>query len=213
MSLSVTVLGCSGTFASAGGACSGYLVRSDATTIWLDCGPGTLGNLQRHVDLAEHRRSCRHATATPTTGSSFPSSATRRSTRSASKDYACSARPRRKHQLDVVCRGWCGADVLHGDDQRRRADDDRRLDAAVLVDRPSRGDPRCANRGRRTHARLHGRHRARVVAVFARPRGHRIRPGAVRGHAQPGGRRVGATLLGPPGGIDGHLAAACGTCS
>jgi ribonuclease BN (tRNA processing enzyme) len=53
MGLSVTVLGCSGTFASAGGACSGYLVRSDTTTIWLDCGPGTLGNLQLHVDLAE----------------------------------------------------------------------------------------------------------------------------------------------------------------
>lgn len=53
MSLSVTVLGCSGTYASAGGSCSGYLVRSDATTIWLDCGPGTLGHLQEHVELAD----------------------------------------------------------------------------------------------------------------------------------------------------------------
>ncbi len=51
MTLSATVLGCSGTYASAGGACSGYLVRSDTTAAWLDCGPGTLGNLQRHVDL------------------------------------------------------------------------------------------------------------------------------------------------------------------
>jgi ribonuclease BN (tRNA processing enzyme) len=49
----MTVLGCSGTFASAGGACSGYLVQSDRTTIWLDCGPGTLGNLQQHVALAD----------------------------------------------------------------------------------------------------------------------------------------------------------------
>src|SRR6476659_1722679 len=53
MSMTVTVLGCSGTFASAGGACSGYLVRSDHTTLWLDCGPGTLGNVQLHVGLPE----------------------------------------------------------------------------------------------------------------------------------------------------------------
>jgi ribonuclease BN (tRNA processing enzyme) len=49
--LSVTVLGCSGTYAGAGGACSGYLLRSATTSIWLDCGPGSLGNLQRHVPL------------------------------------------------------------------------------------------------------------------------------------------------------------------
>ena len=53
MGLTVTVLGCSGTYAYAGGACSGYLVRSDHTAMWLDCGPGTLGNLQRHIDLAD----------------------------------------------------------------------------------------------------------------------------------------------------------------
>ncbi len=53
MGLNVTVLGCSGTFAFAGGACSGYLVRSDTTTVWLDCGPGTLGNVQQHIDLSE----------------------------------------------------------------------------------------------------------------------------------------------------------------
>ncbi len=53
MGLTVTVLGCSGTYASAGGACSGYLVRTDRAAIWLDCGPGTLGNLQQHVDLAD----------------------------------------------------------------------------------------------------------------------------------------------------------------
>jgi ribonuclease BN (tRNA processing enzyme) len=53
MGLSVTVLGCSGTYASAGGACSGYLVCSDDTSVWLDCGPGTLGNLQQHVSLTD----------------------------------------------------------------------------------------------------------------------------------------------------------------
>ena len=53
MGLSVTVLGCDGSFASAGGACSGYLVRGGGVALWLDCGPGTLANLQEHVDLDE----------------------------------------------------------------------------------------------------------------------------------------------------------------
>jgi ribonuclease BN (tRNA processing enzyme) len=51
MGLSVTVLGCSGTYAGPGGACSGYLIRSDETSVWVDTGPGSLGNLQQHIDL------------------------------------------------------------------------------------------------------------------------------------------------------------------
>lgn len=51
MGLSVTVLGCSGTYAGPGGACSGYLVQGGGTTVWVDAGPGTLANLQRHVEL------------------------------------------------------------------------------------------------------------------------------------------------------------------
>lgn len=51
--LTVTVLGCSGTYAAAGGACSGYLVRSPGATMWVDCGPGTLANVQHHVDLRQ----------------------------------------------------------------------------------------------------------------------------------------------------------------
>lgn len=51
MGLTVTVLGCSGTYAGVGNACSGYLVRSHHTTVWLDCGPGTLANVQRHIGL------------------------------------------------------------------------------------------------------------------------------------------------------------------
>jgi ribonuclease BN (tRNA processing enzyme) len=49
--LQLTVLGCSGSYAGAGGACSGYLLRCDDTTIWLDAGSGSLANLQRHVGL------------------------------------------------------------------------------------------------------------------------------------------------------------------
>lgn len=51
--LTVTVLGCCGSYPTAGGACSGYLVRDEDTTIWMDAGPGTLSNLQRHVAIAD----------------------------------------------------------------------------------------------------------------------------------------------------------------
>lgn len=51
--LTVTVLGCAGTYAGPGGACSGYLVRSPGATVVVDLGSGTLANLQRHVALGE----------------------------------------------------------------------------------------------------------------------------------------------------------------
>ncbi len=51
MTLALTVLGCDGSYAGPGGACSGYLVESGGTSLWLDAGPGTLANLQRHLDL------------------------------------------------------------------------------------------------------------------------------------------------------------------
>ncbi len=49
--IALTVLGCSGTYAAPGGACTGYLLTADGTRVWLDCGPGTLGQVQRHVGL------------------------------------------------------------------------------------------------------------------------------------------------------------------
>jgi ribonuclease BN (tRNA processing enzyme) len=51
--LSVTVLGCSGTYAAPGDACSGYLLRSATTNVWVDCGPGTLATVQQHLALTE----------------------------------------------------------------------------------------------------------------------------------------------------------------
>jgi ribonuclease BN (tRNA processing enzyme) len=51
VALAVTVLGCSGTYPSADGACSGYLVEGAGTTVWVDTGPGTIANLQRHTDF------------------------------------------------------------------------------------------------------------------------------------------------------------------
>jgi ribonuclease BN (tRNA processing enzyme) len=48
----LTVLGCSGSFGGPGGAaCSGYLLQSGDTSIWIDCGNGTLGHLQDRLDV------------------------------------------------------------------------------------------------------------------------------------------------------------------
>lgn len=53
MGLTIRVLGCDGSFAGPGGACSGYLISGGDEHVWLDCGPGTLANLQEHIDLAD----------------------------------------------------------------------------------------------------------------------------------------------------------------
>jgi ribonuclease BN (tRNA processing enzyme) len=51
--LVLTVLGCDGSYAGPGGACSGYLLRGGGATVWIDAGPGTLAQLQLHVPLAQ----------------------------------------------------------------------------------------------------------------------------------------------------------------
>jgi len=51
--LTVTVLGCDGSYAGPGGACSGYLLSHGDTHVWLDAGPGTLASIQQHVSLRE----------------------------------------------------------------------------------------------------------------------------------------------------------------
>lgn len=47
----LTVLGCSGTFPSAEGGCSAYLVEQDGFRLMLDAGNGAIGALQRHAGL------------------------------------------------------------------------------------------------------------------------------------------------------------------
>lgn len=49
---SLTVLGTDGSYPAPGGACSGYLLRSEGFCTWMDAGPGTLANLQLHIPLA-----------------------------------------------------------------------------------------------------------------------------------------------------------------
>ena len=51
--LAVTVLGCSGSYAAAGGACTGFLMQSPQAKVWLDAGPGTLANLQQNCTLGD----------------------------------------------------------------------------------------------------------------------------------------------------------------
>ncbi len=50
--ITLTVLGCDGSYSGPCGAASGYLVRSwsRGTSLWLDAGPGTFANLQRFCD-------------------------------------------------------------------------------------------------------------------------------------------------------------------
>lgn len=49
--MKLTVLGAHGTWPLAGGATSGYLVREDGYSLWVDCGSGTMANLQQHVGM------------------------------------------------------------------------------------------------------------------------------------------------------------------
>ena len=54
LNVELTVLGCSGSYGGAGGAaCSGYLVRSADSSIWVDCGNGSFGYLQEHVAVED----------------------------------------------------------------------------------------------------------------------------------------------------------------
>jgi ribonuclease BN (tRNA processing enzyme) len=49
----ITILGKSPAWQDAGGACSGYLLEEDDTTLLLDCGGGVFGKLREHVDYTD----------------------------------------------------------------------------------------------------------------------------------------------------------------
>ena len=53
MTITVTVLGSSGSYPGRDRACSGYLVQGGGTTVWLEAGNGTMSNLQKHIRLDE----------------------------------------------------------------------------------------------------------------------------------------------------------------
>lgn len=53
MTLQLTVLGCSGTHTGPERMCSSYLLRSDDYRLLLDCGNGSLSNLQRRCDVSD----------------------------------------------------------------------------------------------------------------------------------------------------------------
>jgi ribonuclease BN (tRNA processing enzyme) len=53
MPFDVIVLGSASPYPRPGEPCSGYLVRSEGATIWLDAGPGTLAALQEHTTLTD----------------------------------------------------------------------------------------------------------------------------------------------------------------
>ena len=51
--MDLTVLGSSGTWPGPGRAASGYLVRHDGASLWMDAGTGTLEAIQRHGGLED----------------------------------------------------------------------------------------------------------------------------------------------------------------
>jgi ribonuclease BN (tRNA processing enzyme) len=51
--LTVTVLGCCGSYPGRSQACSGYLVQGGGVNVLLDLGPGSLANLQEHIEIAD----------------------------------------------------------------------------------------------------------------------------------------------------------------
>lgn len=50
--MELMVIGCDGTYPSANGACSGYLVTSSNTRILMDCGSGVISKLMARMDPA-----------------------------------------------------------------------------------------------------------------------------------------------------------------
>jgi ribonuclease BN (tRNA processing enzyme) len=49
--LRLTILGNQGPYPGPGGACSGYLVRSQDASVLVDCGPGVMSKLEEQIDL------------------------------------------------------------------------------------------------------------------------------------------------------------------
>lgn len=51
--MELTVLGSSGSYPTATNPCSGYLLRAEGVTVWMDAGNGTLVELQKHAAIAD----------------------------------------------------------------------------------------------------------------------------------------------------------------
>ncbi len=51
--MKLTVLGTATPYPRPGNPCSGYLLQSGSTSVWVDAGTGTLAELQRHIGLDE----------------------------------------------------------------------------------------------------------------------------------------------------------------
>ena len=72
----ITVLGKSPSWQDADGACSGYLIEEDGTSLLLDCGNGVFSKLRRFRDYVRSTRSSSR-TCTPITSSTWSRTPTR----------------------------------------------------------------------------------------------------------------------------------------
>jgi ribonuclease BN (tRNA processing enzyme) len=51
--VNLIVLGACGSWPDQGTALSGYLIQHEGFNLWVDCGSGTMANLQRHITIAD----------------------------------------------------------------------------------------------------------------------------------------------------------------
>lgn len=51
--MKLTVLGACGSWPDRDTALSGYLIQHDGYNLWVDCGSGTMANLQQHISIAD----------------------------------------------------------------------------------------------------------------------------------------------------------------
>ena len=170
MVVELTVLGCSGSYgAPAGGACSGYLVRTGDAVIWMDCGNGSFANLQQHVDARRPDRGRDHARASRPLRRHLRAARALQVRARARSTCRCT-RPRASRRCS---RAWWASGAtrstgtLVGDGDR--ADDRARRSCGSrvpIIRRPTVG---VEVDERRQAPRLHGRHRAGVERRGVRP--------------------------------------------
>ena len=175
----------SGSYPGPGGACSGYLVDDGDHPVWLDAGPGTLANLQRHVGLDDldaivlsHEHPDHWSDLEGWSQRAAATALERARASRCTRPPACASAPTTR-----------ASRAFDWHDGRRRRPGRRSATLALTFSRTDHPVETLAVRvdGGGRGARLLGRHRAGLVAGGARAR---PRPGPVRGDRPQATRRA-----------------------